>query len=323
MTMRSQDHAVYVISVAAELAGMHPQTLRIYERRGLVQPARTSGGNRRYSDLDIECLRRISELAAEGMNLEGIRRVMLLEAENGYWYTSHPRTKSSGGQPDVYWDKPFAKSTIVRAGLSTSDWVALPHGTFRELGAAVVLDAMVARLGLPLVLKPDRGGSALGAQVVRDAAELPAAMVTSLAYGDTVLAERFIEGVEVAVSVIDDGRGARALPAVEVCAEGGIYDYAARYTPGATTFHCPARLSEQALSAAAELALAAHELLGLRDVSRTDAIVDQAGNVQFLEANVSPGLTETSLTPIAVTAAGLDLGEIYGELIRNAIDRGR
>jgi MerR family transcriptional regulator/heat shock protein HspR len=82
MIMRSQDHAVYVISVAAELAGMHPQTLRIYERRGLVQPARTRGGNRRYSDVDIECLRRISELAAEGMNLEGIRRVMQLEAEN-------------------------------------------------------------------------------------------------------------------------------------------------------------------------------------------------------------------------------------------------
>ena len=80
--MRSPDHAVYVISVAAELAGMHPQTLRIYERRGLVLPARTQGGNRRYSDADIETLRRISELAESGMNLEGIRRVMELEAEN-------------------------------------------------------------------------------------------------------------------------------------------------------------------------------------------------------------------------------------------------
>ena len=81
MIMRSQHHAVYVISVAAELAGMHPQTLRIYERRGLVQPARTQGGNRRYSDVDIDRLRKISELAADGMNLEGIRRVMQLEAE--------------------------------------------------------------------------------------------------------------------------------------------------------------------------------------------------------------------------------------------------
>ena len=79
--MRSRSHAVYVISVAAELAGMHPQTLRIYERRGLVAPARTQGGNRRYSDVDIDRLRRIQDLAADGMNLEGIRRVMELEAE--------------------------------------------------------------------------------------------------------------------------------------------------------------------------------------------------------------------------------------------------
>jgi MerR family transcriptional regulator, heat shock protein HspR len=80
--IRRRTQAVYVISVAAELAGMHPQTLRIYERRGLVQPARTEGGNRRYSDADIEVLRRIAELAEAGMNLEGIRRVMELEAEN-------------------------------------------------------------------------------------------------------------------------------------------------------------------------------------------------------------------------------------------------
>jgi MerR family transcriptional regulator/heat shock protein HspR len=79
---RHRTRAVYVISVAAELAGMHPQTLRIYERRGLVLPARTQGGNRRYSDDDIEILRRIAELADQGLNLEGIKRVMALEAEN-------------------------------------------------------------------------------------------------------------------------------------------------------------------------------------------------------------------------------------------------
>jgi MerR family transcriptional regulator, heat shock protein HspR len=82
MNARHRTQAVYVISVAAELAGMHPQTLRIYERRGLVNPARTQGGNRRYSDADIEILQRIAELAEQGMNLEGIRRVMELEHEN-------------------------------------------------------------------------------------------------------------------------------------------------------------------------------------------------------------------------------------------------
>jgi MerR family transcriptional regulator/heat shock protein HspR len=80
--MRPHHQAVYVISVAAELAGMHPQTLRIYERRGLLTPARTTGGNRRYSDADIARLRRIAELASTGMNLEGIRHVMALEEEN-------------------------------------------------------------------------------------------------------------------------------------------------------------------------------------------------------------------------------------------------
>lgn len=78
---RGRDRAVYVISVAAELAGIHPQTLRIYDRRGLVQPARTGGGSRRYSDADIEKLRQVHELTSEGMNLDGVERVLALEAE--------------------------------------------------------------------------------------------------------------------------------------------------------------------------------------------------------------------------------------------------
>jgi MerR family transcriptional regulator/heat shock protein HspR len=81
MSKASDERALYVISVAAQRAGMHPQTLRIYERRGLLQPARTRGGNRRYSDTDIARLRRISELTAEGVSVEGIRRIMHLEAE--------------------------------------------------------------------------------------------------------------------------------------------------------------------------------------------------------------------------------------------------
>jgi MerR family transcriptional regulator/heat shock protein HspR len=81
--MNKRTEAVYVISVAAELAGVHPQTLRIYERKGLVDPARTSGGSRRYSDADIRVLQRIQELTTEGLNLAGVQRVLELEAENG------------------------------------------------------------------------------------------------------------------------------------------------------------------------------------------------------------------------------------------------
>lgn len=219
------------------------------------------------------------------------------------------------------WDKPNAKAELARAGLLTPDWVALPHTTFRALGAQAVLDAMVDRLGLPLMLKPDQGGSALGAQVVADRAELPAAMVSCLAYSDTVLAERFVVGTEVAVSVVHDGIEPRALPPVEVDAGGGVYDYTARYTPGAASFHCPARLGPATLAALEETALAAHELLGLRDVSRTDAVVDLDGCVQVLEVNVSPGLTETSLLPTAARAAGMDLGDLYTALVERAVER--
>ncbi|HWC80157.1 MAG TPA: D-alanine--D-alanine ligase [Pseudonocardiaceae bacterium] len=220
------------------------------------------------------------------------------------------------------WDKPTAKAELTRAGLSTPDWVVLPHSTFRELGAQAVLDAMVDRLGLPLMLKPDQGGSALGAQVVREASELPAAMVGCLAYGDTVLAERFVPGVEVAVTVIDTEDGPLALPAVEIVAEHGVYDYTARYTAGLTTFHAPARLDPAIATAVGDLAVSAHRLLGLRDVSRTDAIIDASGQAQFLEVNVSPGLTETSLLPMSVDAAGRSLGDVFGGLVDRAVDRG-
>jgi D-alanine-D-alanine ligase len=219
------------------------------------------------------------------------------------------------------WDKPTAKAELARAGLATPDWVVLPHSTFRELGAQAVLDAMVERLGLPLMLKPDQGGSALGAQVVREASQLPAAMVGCLAYGETVLAERFVDGVEVAVTVIDGPDGPEALPAVEIVPENGVYDYTARYTAGLTTFHAPARLSPDIAATVGAMAVTAHRLLGLRDVSRTDAIVDPYGEVQFLEVNVSPGLTETSLLPMAVEAAGRSLGDVFSGLVDRALKR--
>lgn len=219
------------------------------------------------------------------------------------------------------WDKPTAKSELRRAGVTTPDWIVLPHSTFRELGAQAVLDAMVAKLGLPLILKPDQGGSALGVQVVHDAAELPAAMVGCFAYGETVLAERYVPGTEVAVTVIETGEGPTALPPVEVAPQGGLYDYTARYTAGLTDFHAPARLWEASAAAVVETAVRAHRELGLRDVSRTDAIVTADGAVHFLEVNVSPGLTETSLLPMAVEAAGRSLGDVFAMLTERALQR--
>jgi D-alanine-D-alanine ligase len=229
-----------------------------------------------------------------------------------------------GATPDacrMAWDKPTAKALAVRAGLSTPDSVVLPHAAFRELGAGAVLDRLVGHLGLPLMVKPARGGSALGCTTVDEPAELPSAMVSCFSYGEAALVERFVSGTEVAVTVVDTGDGPRALPAVEVVPLSGVYDYSARYTAGQTEFFTPARLSKQTAEAVAAAAVAAHVALGLRDLSRVDLVVEAEGAVQLLEVNTAPGMTETSLLPMAVEAAGLSLGELLRDLLRQAAAR--
>lgn len=200
--------------------------------------------------------------------------------------------------------------------------MALPHATFRELGAGAVLDAVVARFGLPLMVKPTRGGVAGLQRRALRRTRLPAAMVAAFAYGDTAMIERFVTGTEVAVSVVEGADGPRALPVVEISADGGFYDYSARYTAGATEFLVPlARLPDSVLAACADAATTVHRTLGLRDWSRSDLVVDADGVPWFLEVNVAPGMTETSTYPQAVVASGSDLGTLTTALVERALAR--
>ncbi len=222
----------------------------------------------------------------------------------------------------VAWDKPTAKAILRQAGIPTPDWVTLPHSTFSELGAQALLDHIVGRLGMPLMIKPAQGGSGLGVQAVRSTTGLPAAMVDAFAYGSTVLVERFAAGADIAVSVLDLGSGPEALPPIEIVPPDGGYDFAARYTAGITTWHCPARLPAEVLDEVARVAVSSHLALGLRDLSRIDMMVDPHGGIQVLEANVNPGMTETSLLPMAVEAGGHELGSVLQRLVSLSTSRG-
>jgi len=234
-----------------------------------------------------------------------------------------PYVGSTSESARLAWDKPTAKVLVARAGASTPPSIALSRDAFRELGAQSVLDSLRTDLPVPLVVKPARGGSAQGVSLVDDRANLPRAMVDAYTYCDVALIERRINGIEIAIGVIDTGDGPVALPAVEIEPLSGVYSFEARYNAGETRFYTPARLDPVVSARAAEVALTAHRTLGLRHLSRVDLIIDGAGTPWFLEANVLPGLTETSLLPMALEAAGHDLGWVYSALAEAAIRSSR
>lgn len=233
--------------------------------------------------------------------------------------TNIPYVGARPGPSRLGWDKPVAKQLMAQAGANTPHHVALPQSLFRELGANNVLSAILAKFDCPLVVKPARGGSALGVTIVRAEEQLPRAMVDCFSYGDVALIEQAVIGTELAVSVVDTGSGPRALPAVEIVSIDGVYDFDARYNPGRVSYFAPARLDPEVTEKAAELALLAHETLGLRHVSRTDMFVDESGQLWFLEVNVAPGMTETSLLPQAARAGDHNLGELYRGIAEVAI----
>ena len=226
---------------------------------------------------------------------------------------------ASGEAARLAFDKPVAKTLVASAGIATPASVALPHSMFRELGAAAVLHVIAEHLGFPLIVKPTKGGSALGASIVHNAEEFPAAMVGAFAYCDVALMERAVIGTEVSISVIDTVDGPIALPSVQINAPGGMYDYNARYTAGTTEFFVPARIDTDLSEAASAVAITAHVSLGLRHWSRTDMIIDADGVCWFLETNVAPGMTETSLFPQSLAASGFSLGEVAADLVRLAV----
>mgnify|MGYP001392045648 FL=1 len=212
-------------------------------------------------------------------------------------------------------DKVVAKAAFTRSGIATPPAYSFSQEAFRQLGAADALPEIELRLGLPLVVKPAKQGSALGIGLAREPAEVPAALMTALSYDDHVMMERFVPGRELAVSVVG-GEEPWALPVVEAIPLGrDFYDFEARYTPGLTELRAPADLPDATAQEAARVAIAAYAALGCRGVARVDMILDAEDVMWVLEVNTIPGLTDTSLLPRAAAAAGMGFDDLVARML--------
>jgi len=230
-----------------------------------------------------------------------------------------PYVGSSAASAARSFDKGIAAGLVPQGHVPK--FVAFPQSFFREMGAPRILESVIAGIGLPLVVKPISGGSALGVRLCTTADHVAPALVDAFGYGDRVMLQRAVSGTELAVTVIENGGEVHALPPVEIVPVSGVYDFDARYTAGATEFFVPSRRDAQTIERVCAYAVTVHQSLGLRDISRTDVIVDSGGTIWFLEVNVSPGMTETSLVPQAIEAAGLTVGAVFAELVTQAVDR--
>jgi len=228
-------------------------------------------------------------------------RIQALLGEAGIAFTGTDYLGSG-----IAFDKRLSKELLEHAGIPTPAW--LPRGAGP--------DEIVSRLGLPLVVKPSRGGSTVGLTVVRNAAGLPAALELARHYDEDVLVEEFIPGRELTVTVL----GGEALPVVEIVPGHEIYDYESKYTSGLSSYYCPADLPPDETRRVQELARSAHYVLRQGAYGRVDfRLDDRDGVFHCLEANSLPGLTETSLVPKAAEAAGLSFADLCERIVDMAI----
>jgi D-alanine-D-alanine ligase len=215
-------------------------------------------------------------------------------------------------------DKVLAKHLMVEADIPTPEFFAFNETAFRELGAAQALPAIEDRLDFPIVVKPSSQGSALGIKFARSAGDVPAALVAAFSYDSRVLLERYVDGRDLAVSILDD----EPLPVVEaVPRDEEFYDFEARYEIGRTDFVCPAELPAGLTELAQSLAVRTYRLLGCSAFARVDLMLDAAGDLTVLEANPIPGLTETSLLPQAAEAAGISFDELVSRILELALEK--
>ena len=219
-------------------------------------------------------------------------------------------------------DKILAKKIFQREGIPTAQFLSFHRlQAAGESELAKMEQAVLDELGLPAVVKPATQGSTLGVTIVKDRDELRPALELAWTYDGRLLVEPFLPGMEVAAGILGND-DPQVLPLVEIVPAGGVYDYHAKYTPGATDEIVPARINEKQAEQAESAALADHLALGCRGMSRVDMIVTEE-EVFVLEINTIPGLTETSLLPRAAQAAGIEFPQLLDRLLQLALQADR
>ncbi|MFQ5991014.1 MAG: D-alanine--D-alanine ligase [Nitrospiraceae bacterium] len=224
-----------------------------------------------------------------------------------------PYTGSGIRASAIAMHKPTAKALLHHHGIPVAPGVVV-LARDREKNPRRVLPK---GLTWPLVVKPAGQGSTIGVSIVRQSSEWRAALGRALRYDQEALVESYIPGREIAVSVLGAASRPKALPAVEVVAPGGFYDYAAKYQKGRTRYLCPAPLSTQVGQRVRDLAIRAYQIIGCEGVARVDLRVTPRGVPYLLEVNTIPGMTETSLLPLAAARVGIDYGSLTEQILES------
>jgi D-alanine-D-alanine ligase len=225
-----------------------------------------------------------------------------------------------GVYPNVLsFDKIISKEIFTSHNIPTPPFYFLNTSSFRELGASKILPYIVKKIGMPLVVKPSAQGSALGIKLVDKENDLPHAIIFALGYSKKVILEEYISGIELAVSIIGKKRP-RTLPVVEIAPKKKFFDFESRSKTGEVDYFVPARISSSANKKVKEVALAVHNSLKCTKLSRVDIILDKKEEVPYvLELNTSPGMTDTSLLPMAAEEAGMSFEDLVREIINMSL----
>jgi D-alanine-D-alanine ligase len=300
--------------IAQSLRNLGHEVLSIDAADGRLLPA----GNEEKGAPPLAALELRSEVSLASPDVLGTADVVVIAlhgaaGENGTLQAlldlaGRPYTGSGMLASALAMNKAMSKRVFEHEGIPTAPWQLLPPD-------ARVADVDLAALGgFPLVVKPNEEGSSVGLTIVNDPAQLPEALRTAGALGE-ILIEAFAPGRELTVALLGD----EVLPIVEIRPRSGVYDYHSKYTSGASEYFCPADLPADLAARVSELGHRAARVLGCRGVVRTDFRLSTAGEPWCLEVNTIPGMTPTSLVPMAAKAAGLTYDQVVERMLELAI----